>query len=91
MTFSRDTVTLSWSPPVEGESTVTGYRIEMRELTRTRWDQVAEVDANDTSYTLRGLRTGASYVFRVMTVNAAGVSKPVTMDTAFIARTPYGE
>ena len=52
--IGRDSVSLSWRMPDDRDTAyVTRFRIEKREVTSTRWDFVATVDADETSYTVR--------------------------------------
>jgi len=52
---------------------------------------VGNVDASETSFTVRGLRAGTDYYFRVIAENGAGASPPLTLDKSFVPRTPYGK
>jgi len=52
---------------------------------------VGNVDALETSFTVRGLRAGTDYYFRVIAENGAGASPPLTLDKSFVPRTPYGQ
>ena len=89
--YSHDSVTLSWRAPEGVDAwTVTGYRVEKREVSRQTWEVVGNVDASETSFTVRGLRAGTDYYFRVIAENGAGASAPLTLDRSFIPRTPYG-
>ena len=89
--FSHDSVTLSWRAPEGVDAwSITGYRIEKREVSRHTWEVVGNVDATETSFTVRGLRSGTDYYFRVIAENGAGASPPLTLDRSFVPRTPYG-
>ena len=90
-TFTRDSVTLTWSAPSDPDAIINTYRIEKRELTRPRWDNVTAVDASETSCTIHGLKTGVNYFFRVLAENSAGTSKAISLDQPFIPKTAYGE
>jgi titin len=88
--FSHDSVTISWLPPDPMDiGSISGYRIEKREVSQSFWDVVGNTDASETSYTVRGLRAGTDYYFRVIAENGAGASAPLTLDRSFIPRTPY--
>ena len=90
--YSHDSVTLSWRAPEGVDAwSITGYRVEKREVSRGTWEVVGNVDAADTSFTVRGLRAGTDYYFRVIAENGAGASQPLTLDRSFVPRTPYGE
>ena len=88
--FSHDSVSLNWLHP-EGDDSISSYRIEKRDSTRTTWDVVGNVDASETSYVVRGLNSGTDYYFRVIAENGAGASAPLTLDRSFIPRIPYGK
>lgn len=91
--FSHDSVTLSWSPPDPSDvGSISSYRIEKREVAKGPfWEVVGTADASDTSYIVRGLRSGTDYYFRVIAENGAGASAPLTLDKSFIPKMPYGE
>ena len=90
--YSHDSVTLSWRSPEGVDAwSISGYRVENREVTRTAWEVVGNVDATETSYTVRGLRAGTDYYFRVIAENGAGASPPLTLDRSFVPKTPYGQ
>ena len=90
--FSYDSVTLSWRAPDGADAwSITGYRVEKREVSRQGWEVVGNVDATETSFTVRGLRAGTDYYFRVIAENGAGASAPLTLDRSFVPRTPYGK
>ena len=88
--FSYDSVTLSWSRP-DADASISSYRIEKREVSRQIWDVVGNVDASETSYTIRGLKAGTDYYFRVIAENGAGASTPLTLDRSFIPKMVYGK
>ena len=90
--YSHDSVTLSWWAPEGVDAwSITGYRVEKREVSRHSWEVVGTVDASETSFTVRGLRAGTDYYFRVIAENGAGASPPLTLDRSFVPKTPYGE
>ena len=90
--FSHDSVTLSWRAPEGVDAwSVTGYRVEKREVSRQTWEVVGNVDAAETSFTVKGLRSGTDYYFRVVAENGAGASPPLTLDRSFVPKTPYGK
>lgn len=88
--FSHDSVSLSWMHP-EGDGGISSYRIEKREASRPSWEVVGNVDASETSYIVRGLRSGTDYLFRVIAENGMGASQPLTLDRSFIPRLLYGD
>jgi len=90
--YSYDSVTLSWWAPEGVDAwSITGYRVEKREVSRQTWEVVGTVDASETSFTVSGLRAGTDYYFRVIAENGAGASAPLTLDRSFVPKTPYGK
>ena len=88
--YSTDSVTLSWQPP-DDSNLISSYRIEKRESTRHKWDVAGTADFRDTSYTVRSLRPGTDYFFRVVAENVAGTSAPLVMDRSFVPKAPIGK
>ena len=74
--ITKETATLSWEPPSkDGGSPITGYIIEMKTNSDIKFKKVAE-DVTETSFTVKGLKEGTSYEFRILAVNKAGASQP---------------
>ena len=88
--FSHDSVSLSWKPPVQDLAYITSYRIEKRESTKTLWETVGTVDASATSCIVRSLRSSTEYFFRVIAEGSTGASKPLMIDTSVVPRLQYG-
>ena len=85
------TVTLTWTPPKrDGGSPITGYILEMKDRFATRWTQVNQDSMTEVTCTLKTLKEGTEYQFRVIAVNKAGQSKPST-ETIVIAKHPFGK
>ena len=69
---------VKWNPPEDsGGTSILNYLIEMREMTHTRWRQVAVVDASTTRYTLKNLLDGQDYMVRVKARNREGEGLPL--------------
>ena len=82
-------VTLSWTNP--GDATVTGYQYRSRHagVAWSAWTNVANSDADTTSYTVTGLTNGTEYRFKLRAVNAAGAGKPGPQSSPwYVAATP---
>lgn len=60
---------------------LTSYSIEMRDVRRTTWLKVADVKPMVTTFTVPKLVLDNEYLFRVVAVNAEGVSPPLTSTT----------
>ena len=76
--ITKDSATLAWSPPSDdGGAPITNYVVEMREAGDMKW-RVANKGqvTKDASYTVTGLREGASYEFRISAENKAGTGAP---------------
>ena len=69
-------VALGWDDP--GDSSITGYQYRVGTTSNgvTTWDpdwtDIANSDADTTSYTVTGLTNGTAYTFEVRAVNASG-------------------
>uniref|UniRef100_A0A672I806 Titin n=1 Tax=Salarias fasciatus TaxID=181472 RepID=A0A672I806_SALFA len=75
---SADTVTLAWTrPEYDGGSRVKGYVIDAVEKGQTKWVKCATVRAM--THTIKNLREGAEYFFRVRAENHAGLSEAKEM------------
>jgi len=65
---------------VDGEKAVLECRVAVTPAAVVTWYV-------DTSFTVRGLRAGTDYYFRVIAEN--GALQPLTLDHSFVPRTPY--
>nr|XP_006823014.1 PREDICTED: titin-like [Saccoglossus kowalevskii] len=84
-------MTLTWSPADDGGSKVTGYIIEKKESTSSRWIKVTKMDERviDTTYTVLDLIQGSEYQFRIAAENKAGIGKYSEPSNPRIAKPPY--
>lgn len=74
----RNYVDLKWDPPrSDGDSKITGYLVERKEVNGSHWYKVNEYGCLDCSYTVLNLPEHSEYDFRVSALNAAGQSEPV--------------
>lgn len=90
--ITRSCVTLSWEPPEsDGGSVVTGYIVERKSPSSSRWARVNKSPIRDTVYSVTELIEGSEYEFRVMAENAAGLSKPSEPTRPIKAVDPYGK
>lgn len=64
-------VNLTWRDNANNED---GFRVQRRERGTEAWTVIASVGTNNTSYQDSGLRTGATYEYRVFAFNAGGES-----------------
>ncbi len=74
---SATQINLSWSPPVkDGNSTITGYKIEVKKDEGTFGTIVADSESTNRSYSHKNLSTNSKYTYRVSAINEAGISEP---------------
>jgi hypothetical protein len=79
---------LSWKPPRDdGGSEVIGYYIEMCEEGASSWVRVTSF-ASGFAHTVKELRSGKKYKFRVFAENVFGASEPAETDVV-IAKDPF--
>jgi len=84
-----DRCTLSWKPPADdGGGAISGYLIERREEGTDLWLPIPDV-VSKPEHTVKGLKAGKKYNFRVKAENAYGQSDPVELDKAILAKNPY--
>ena len=85
-------MTVTWSPPEsDGGSPITGYILEMRDTSSTRWVKVSRESITETTFKVKDLNEGTQYEFRVTAENKAGLGKPSDVSKAWIAKSKYGE
>jgi titin len=63
---------VAWTPPTGNSAAIVGYRIEASSDGGNSWAVAATVVGSATSTRVTGLANGATYVFRVAAINAAG-------------------
>lgn len=74
---TSSTTTLTWKPPMyDGGCKIMGYILEMQQKGDDKWERCNDFLVPVLSYTVRGLKEGKNYTFRVKAENAAGVSEP---------------
>lgn len=74
--ITPDSAVVNWKPPAsDGGSPVTGYIVEMKANSDTKWKPVGK-DVKETTFTATGLKSGVNYEFRVIAENKAGPSQP---------------
>jgi titin len=89
--IKEDSVTLTWKPPKsDGGLPLTGYVVEKRDVRKTTWSKVADVDANTLSCVATKLLEGTPYLFRVMAVNKEGTSAPLEAEEETTPKKPPG-
>ena len=84
-------ITISWSPPEsDGGSPITGYTIEKKETSSTRWTKAHRDSVSETTFTVKDLMEGKEYEFRVAATNKAGTGPFSEPSEPRIAKPPYG-
>ena len=69
----KDSATLSWAPPKsDGDTPITNYIIEMKSSGSLGWTRVNVDKVTRTQYTVKELREGVTYEFRVTAENMVG-------------------
>ncbi|XP_052825204.1 twitchin isoform X2 [Octopus bimaculoides] len=85
---TADSCKLSWNPPADlGGVDVSGYILEKCEEGSNFWEKVPGLIAG-TSHTVKGLKDGKSYQFRVKAENMYGVSEPL-VSKKVVAKNPF--
>jgi len=81
-------VSLTWSAPLSnGGARISDYVVQYSSDTGTTWTTFADRVSAATSATVTGLTNGASYLFRVAAVNAAGTGDPSARSASFVPAT----
>lgn len=76
-------INLFWNAPSnDGDSAITGYKIEYRIGSGSYTTLVANTFNTNTSYSHTGLSTGQSYTYRVSAINSVGTSAASTEASA---------
>ena len=74
---SATQINLSWSPPVvDGNSSITGYKIEMKIDSNAFTTLVADTESTTETYSHTNLITNVRYTYKISAINSAGVSEP---------------
>jgi len=72
---SSTQINLSWSPPSsDGNSPITGYKIEVKKDSGSNSTLVADTKSTATTYSHTGLITNSKYTYKVYAINSAGTS-----------------
>ena len=85
-------ITITWSPPEsDGGSPITGYIIEKKETTSTRWTKAVRDSVTETTLTMKDLIEGKEYEFHVAAINKAGTGPFSEPSEPRITKPPYGK
>ena len=90
--ITKNPVDLSWGPPDNnGGSPITGYVIEKKERSMTRWTHLTKTSDDSRKTQLKNLTTGMEVMFRVSAGNKLGTSEPLEMRKMITIKSPFGE
>ena len=82
-TNSPTSINLTWSVPVDdGNSEITGYKIESKKDNGSFGTIVEETQDSSTTYLHSGLVEGSKYSYRVSAINSVGTSDPSNESSA---------
>ena len=88
----KDYVSMAWKAPTsDGGALITGYVIERREGSRTKWTKVGETSSETLKYKATRLTEGSEYAFRVAAENSIGVGEFATIDKPVKADVSFGQ
>ncbi|WP_246271138.1 fibronectin type III domain-containing protein [Nitrosopumilus cobalaminigenes] len=74
---SSSQINLAWSPPVEdGNSAITGYKIEVKRDDNSYTTLVADTESTVRTYSHTNLITNSKYTYKVSAINVVGTSDP---------------
>ena len=84
-TVTDNSVSLTWDKPHhDGGSRIEGYAVEMLEKGTEKWIKVCFI--KDSNCTVKGLKTGAEYFFRIKAKNENGFSEPKEMFSSVLVK-----
>lgn len=74
---TKNTVSLTWNPPkYDGGSEIINYVLESRLIGTEKFHKVTNDNLLSRKYTVKGLKEGDTYEYRVSAVNIVGQGKP---------------
>ena len=75
--FGDGELTVAWDAPLgNGGSTITGYKVQWKEVDTPNWDSPSEESDDASPYTIDNLTNGTRYDVRVLAVNDVGDGPP---------------
>ena len=82
--------TVTFEPPKsDGGSSITGYIVERKQTSTSRWIRLNRDSINKLIYKCNDLTEGLEYEFRIIAENKAGQSEPSDPCKHFIAKNPF--
>ncbi|KAI8485779.1 Titin-like, partial [Branchiostoma belcheri] len=91
---TKDSITITWQvPDSDGGSPITGYHIERKERTSVRWQRQTRLalGPSELTYLADDLIEDLDYEFRVIAMNAAGLSPATKATPPTMCTTPPGK
>jgi len=86
--MDETSMTINWS--ASKSDNVTNYVIEIRDVRKAQWNQIATVKSSQLSYRLDNLTENSDYYVRVRAQNEAGLTSQALESDSFITvRSPY--
>lgn len=74
---TKNSVSLTWNPPkYDGGSEILNYVLESRLIGTEKFHKVTQDNLMSRKYTVKGLKEGDTYEYRVSAVNIVGQGKP---------------
>lgn len=88
--WDRSSAKLHWTAPKsDGGAPITGYIIEKRDQTTSKWTKAVELSGPKCEGTVPDLIEGQKYQFRIRAVNKSGQSKPSQPSDTLLAKDRY--
>lgn len=86
----KDCCTITWQAPAsDGGAAITGYWLERRQTSSSRWMKVNKEAVTDLTVTDTQLIENNEYEYRVMAENKAGVGPASNASQPFTAKDPW--
>lgn len=87
---TAESADLQWEEPEDdGNSPVTGYIVEKKDISRRSWQEVGR--STELTYSVTKLHEGKQYLFRVSAENQYGVSEPIEITEPITAKNSFSE
>lgn len=88
--WDADRIDIEWTPPTnDGGAPIEGYIVEQKDAHTGEWKKVMETP--DTNASIKGLKEGEMYQFRVKAVNKAGPGQPSDPSDRQVAKPRFGK
>lgn len=85
--YDNQSVTLKWEKPKnDGGAPITKYVIQKKDKFKPDWENAAEVDGDQLTGKVDGLKETGEYQFRIVAVNKAGPSAPSDASKSQVCR-----